>query len=94
MNNNYSTIFIIGLPGCGKSVLSKMLAKHLNYTLYDMDSFIEQKEELDKLKQLLSELSPGVVKDELQTCIHRIGKLRECLCHNRRKIGISLFNPF
>ncbi len=44
MNNNYSTIFIIGLPGCGKSVLSKMLAEHLNYTLYDMDSFIEKKE--------------------------------------------------
>ena len=44
MNNNHSTIFIIGLPGCGKSVLSKMLAKHLNYTLYDMDSFIEKRE--------------------------------------------------
>lgn len=44
MNNNYSTIFIIGLPGCGKSALSKMLAEHLNYTLYDMDSLIEKKE--------------------------------------------------
>ncbi len=42
MNNK--TIFIIGLPGCGKSALSKMLAEKLNYNLYDMDSFIEKKE--------------------------------------------------
>ncbi len=46
MNNikNNKIIFIVGLPGCGKSALSKMLAKKLNYDLYDMDSFIEHKE--------------------------------------------------
>ncbi|MBW5390632.1 shikimate kinase [Brachyspira hampsonii] len=48
MNNkdirNNKIIFIIGLPGCGKSALSKMLAEKLNYNLYDMDSFIENKE--------------------------------------------------
>ncbi|ASJ20860.1 shikimate kinase [Brachyspira hampsonii] len=48
MNNkdikNSKIIFIIGLPGCGKSALSKMLAKKLNYQFYDMDSFIEDKE--------------------------------------------------
>ena len=43
-NNTNNTIFIIGLPGCGKSILSKMLAEYLNYTLYDMDSFIEKRE--------------------------------------------------
>ncbi|WP_300759276.1 shikimate kinase [uncultured Brachyspira sp.] len=47
MNNNIDNkvIFIIGLPGSGKSALSKLLAEKLNYTLYDMDSFIEKKEE-------------------------------------------------
>lgn len=41
---NNKVIFLIGLPGCGKTALSKMLAKKLNYTLYDMDSYIEEKE--------------------------------------------------
>lgn len=44
-NIDNKVIFVIGLPGCGKSALSKLLAEKLNYTLYDMDSFIEQKEE-------------------------------------------------
>ncbi|WP_295155898.1 shikimate kinase [uncultured Brachyspira sp.] len=42
MNNK--TIFLIGLPGCGKTALSKMLAEKLNYSLYDTDSYIEKKE--------------------------------------------------
>ncbi|PPS21406.1 shikimate kinase [Brachyspira murdochii] len=44
-NIDNKVIFVIGLPGCGKSALSKLLAEKLNYILYDMDSFIEQKEE-------------------------------------------------
>ncbi|WP_300368405.1 shikimate kinase [Brachyspira sp.] len=47
MNNNDTNnkvIFLIGLPGCGKTALSKMLAEKLNYNLYDMDSYIEEKE--------------------------------------------------
>ena len=43
-NIDNKVIFVIGLPGCGKSALSKLLSEKLNYTLYDMDSFIEQKE--------------------------------------------------
>ncbi len=44
MMNNNKTIFLIGLPGSGKSVLSKLLAEKLNYALYDTDLFIEKKE--------------------------------------------------
>ena len=44
MMSNNKVIFIIGLPGSGKSALSKLLAEKLNYTLYDLDSFIEKKE--------------------------------------------------
>ena len=42
--NNKKVIFIIGLPGSGKSAMSKMLANNLNYNLYDTDSYIEKKE--------------------------------------------------
>lgn len=40
MNN----IFIIGLPGCGKTSISKMLAKKINLGVYDLDEIIEERE--------------------------------------------------
>lgn len=36
-------IFIIGLPGSGKSTLGKKLAKRLNLSFLDLDEIIEQK---------------------------------------------------
>ena len=35
-------IYLIGLPGCGKSTLGKKLAQKLNYEFIDMDSYIEK----------------------------------------------------
>lgn len=35
-------IYLIGLPGSGKSLLGKKLAKRLNYEFVDTDSLIEQ----------------------------------------------------
>ncbi len=36
-------LYLIGMPGCGKSSLGKELAKRLNYEFIDMDLYIEQK---------------------------------------------------
>jgi shikimate kinase len=36
-------IYLIGLPGCGKSTLGKKLAQKLNYSFIDMDQDIEIK---------------------------------------------------
>lgn len=44
MNNSEKTIFVIGLPGSGKTDLSKLLADYINYTFFDMDKVIEDKE--------------------------------------------------
>lgn len=42
MNKN---IVLIGMPGCGKSTLSKIIAKRLNKPVIDMDDYIESHEE-------------------------------------------------
>ena len=36
-------LYLIGMPGCGKSSLGKKLASKLNYDFIDMDEYIEQK---------------------------------------------------
>ena len=36
-------IYLIGMPGCGKSTLGKKLAEILGYDYIDMDNYIEQK---------------------------------------------------
>jgi|JI10StandDraft_1071094.scaffolds.fasta_scaffold01539_15 shikimate kinase len=35
-------IFLIGLPGCGKSTVGKQLARHLNVSFIDLDQEIEK----------------------------------------------------
>ena len=35
-------IYLIGMPGCGKSTLGKALAKKLDYQFIDMDEYIER----------------------------------------------------
>lgn len=35
-------IYLIGMPGCGKSTIGKVLANQLNTTYIDLDAFIER----------------------------------------------------
>jgi shikimate kinase len=39
----HKKIFLIGLPGSGKSTVGKALAQHLNFAWIDLDEAIEQK---------------------------------------------------
>jgi shikimate kinase len=37
-------VFLMGMPGCGKSTFGSKLAKKLNFNFFDLDDFIEKKE--------------------------------------------------
>ena len=46
-----SNIVLIGMPGCGKTTVGKILSKQLRIEFYDMDEYIEK-----KTSQTVSEL--------------------------------------
>ena len=46
MNVKSDIIYLIGLMGSGKSTLGPQLARNLQYEFIDMDSYIEEKEQL------------------------------------------------
>jgi shikimate kinase len=41
---NKDIILLIGMPGCGKSTIGKLLSEKLNYDFCDMDKYIEERE--------------------------------------------------
>lgn len=43
MNKKEKNIVLIGMPGCGKSTIGKILAHKLNYKYIDSDCYIEEK---------------------------------------------------
>jgi shikimate kinase len=43
--NQTEIIFLLGMPGCGKSVSGKILAEKLKFLFIDLDIFIQKKEE-------------------------------------------------
>ena len=43
MNKKEKNIVLIGMPGCGKSTIGKILADRLNYKYIDSDCYIEEK---------------------------------------------------
>jgi len=43
MQLHRGNLFLVGMPGCGKSTLGRLLAKRLNKTFYDADTELERR---------------------------------------------------
>ncbi|MFH0977998.1 MAG: shikimate kinase [Candidatus Woesearchaeota archaeon] len=71
-------ITFIGMPGSGKSVLGKELARVLGYKFLDVDIIMEEKRKL-KLQQILEKLGDeAFIRFEEQTILG-LGKLKNCI---------------
>lgn len=72
--NNNKTLFIIGLPGCGKTSLSKILAKKLNYDFYDMDLIIEKKEKM-KITEIFTKYGEKYFREKESELLEELSEL-------------------
>lgn len=63
---NYKNIVIVGMPGVGKSTVSKVLAQKINLSFIDSDDVIEFKENLTLAKIIQKKGLDGFLKAEEQ----------------------------
>ncbi len=68
-------IVIIGMPGCGKTTIGKILAKELNYNFYDMDQYIEETNG-KSIKEIFAKSEDYFREIETEACKELISKKR------------------
>jgi shikimate kinase len=68
-------IVIIGMPGCGKSTLGKILAKELQYNFCDMDVYIEKMSD-KTIPELFNEGEDIFREWETKACVDLVKKER------------------
>lgn len=68
-------IVIIGMPGCGKTTIGRILAKELNYNFYDMDQYIEETNG-KSIKEIFAESEDTFRELETEACKELISKKR------------------
>jgi len=71
-------ITLIGMPGVGKSVIGKELAKRLNYRFLDIDEIIEKKTKL-KLQQIIDNFGDDKFLETEEKTILELGKFDNCI---------------
>lgn len=75
MGNLKDKLILIGMPGCGKSTLGRVLAKELSYNFYDMDAYIE-KIANRTIQELINESEELFRNFETKACEELIQKKR------------------
>ncbi|WP_102399717.1 shikimate kinase [Haloimpatiens massiliensis] len=99
MKNN---IILIGMPGCGKTTLGKSLSNKLNMKFYDLDEYIEKRENMsiqdifkngeERFRNIESEALSEVCKN--QECVIATGGgivKKQCNIDIMKSSGIVIF---
>ncbi len=73
------SIALIGMPGCGKSTVGKLIAEKLNYAFVDMDLFIEEEFETT-VKELFA-----VSEEHFRDCESKVCEILS----NREEVVVS-----
>lgn len=95
MCNLKDKIVLIGMPGCGKTTIGKLLAKQLNYNFYDMDKYIENISG-ESIKELFAK-SEDIFRDFESKACHELSEKRRAIISSgggviKRKKNMDLFS--
>lgn len=87
-------IVLIGMPGCGKTTIGRLLAKELNYNFYDMDKYIE--DIYGKSIKELFEESEEIFRDFESKACHELSYKKRAIISSgggviKRKKNMDLF---
>lgn len=86
-------IVLIGMPGCGKTTIGKILANDLSYNFYDMDDYIEKM--TNKSVADLFSISEDYFRDkETEACKELINKRKAIISSGggvvKKKVNIDI----
>ena len=70
-------VVLIGMPGCGKTTIGKVLATDLNYNFFDMDDYIEEIAQ-KSIKELFEEGEEYFREWETKACKELVCK-KKCI---------------
>ena len=90
-------IVLIGMPGCGKSTLGRLLAQHLKRPFYDADNVLE-KLEGKTIKELFA-VSEACFRDAETRAVRHLSELEGCVIAAgggvvKRSENIEVLNRF
>lgn len=64
-------IFLMGMPGSGKSTAGKKLAARLSFAFTDLDKFIEEKYQAN-IAQLFSQEGEAIFREKEKACLEEV----------------------
>lgn len=94
MCNLKDKVLLIGMPGCGKTIIGKLLATELNYNFCDMDKYIEDISG-ETIKELFEKGEENFRNFETKACMELSKKRRGIISAGggviKREKNIDLF---
>ena len=78
MRHSLSNLILIGMPGCGKTSVGRLLAEKMQRTFFDSDERIEEEQGMS-VAQLIADKGEAEFRDIETNVIERLGKVSGCV---------------